>query len=70
MSAAYIEGSHNFKVEKESLWREIDKLKGEYCFRQGSETDTKLAELRQTHNADVRALNKKLRYLDLFTAGV
>lgn len=39
LSAAYIAGSDTFKAEKESLPREIDKLKRKHSSRQSRESD-------------------------------
>lgn len=53
-------GSDDFNFEKEVLWREIDKLRAEICSRQGSESDAKLAQHRQTSDGDVPAFKEKL----------
>lgn len=44
---------------------QIDKLKTELSCLQSSKSGTKLAELLQKHNADIRALRKKLLDSDL-----
>lgn len=61
LCSPYTAGSYAFKLEKESLQKESDKLKTELYFRQGSESDTKFAELCQTCDTNVRALQRAQR---------
>lgn len=65
-SAARTAGSDAFKLEKEPMQKHIDKLKEELSSRQNSEFKAKLAELRQTYDANMRALKEKLRDHSLF----
>lgn len=51
-------------VKKKSPQREVDEMKAEPSYRQGSESDPKLVELRQTHDAYVCALREKPRDRD------
>lgn len=60
MSAAFTAGSDAFKLERESLQKQIDELKEENFYRQASESNAKLTILRQTHDVDVSALQEKL----------
>lgn len=64
-SAAFTDRCSDIKVELESRQEEIDKMKAEPPARQDGGSNDKLAKLFQTHDADVCALQKKLRVLDL-----
>lgn len=59
-SAILTAASASFKIDKDLLLREIDNLKDEQSFRQGSNSDTKLAKLRQSGEDGVCVLKRKL----------
>lgn len=60
LSTAATAGSDLFRLKKEALVGEIDKLKDEHSHRQKERLTVKVAELRQTCNADVGVLKEKL----------
>lgn len=64
--AALTSRSDTFKLEKESLQKQIDKLKAERLSRQGSKLNAKLAKFSQPYDAGMCALQERLRDRDSF----